>query len=188
MTDPLHTRTTTLLTSWEALDPAQDLLRRAMLDQLGTEPDAMRRICRTGHLTGSALVVDHSWSHGLLHLHRRLARWLQMGGHTDDLDETLADTTLREATEESGIVGLRLAGAAPVDLDIHPLDCPAGHPNRHLDVRWLVVAPADAQPVTSAESLALRWFPLDALAVGDVDAVIGESVQRLARLAIERRP
>ncbi len=159
-----------------------------MLEHLDAHCDGVRRACTAGHLTGSALVVDHSWSRGLLHLHKRLARWLQMGGHTDDADHTLAATALREATEESGIPGLRLATDAPVDVDIHPLDCPAGRPNRHLDVRWLVVAPPDARPVVSSESLVLRWFPLDALATGDVDAVVGASVQRLARRAIELRP
>jgi len=186
MTDPLHTWSVGLLSAWDAPDHEQDRARRSMLEHLDAHPDGVRRACTAGHLTGSALIVDATWTTALLHLHKRLARWLQMGGHTDAADDTLADTALREAAEESGIGGLELASARPVDLDIHPLHCPAGHPNRHLDVRWLVVAPPDARPVVSSESLALRWFPLEALAGGDVDA--GESVQRLARLALAQRP
>jgi 8-oxo-dGTP pyrophosphatase MutT (NUDIX family) len=192
VTDPLHTWSTGLLSAWDAPDHEQDSKRRSMLAHLDAHPDGMRRSCGAGHLTGSALVVDAGWTRGLLHLHKRLARWLQMGGHTDDADATLAATALREATEESGMGGLRLASDRPVDLDIHPLHCPAGVPNRHLDVRWLVVAPTEAVPVQSTESLALRWFPLDDLASTDAaripDAIVDDSVRRLARLALALRP
>jgi hypothetical protein len=34
---------------------------------------------------------------------------------------------------------------------------------RHLDVRFLAVAPAGARAAVSAESLDVRWWPADAL-------------------------
>jgi 8-oxo-dGTP pyrophosphatase MutT (NUDIX family) len=184
----LHAAATTLLERWEAPDAEQESTRRALLAHLRAHPDAMWRSCPTGHLTGSALVVDATWTHGLLVLHRRLGRWLQTGGHCDEGDETLAATAWREATEETGIDGLRLASPDPVDLDVHALDCPAGHPNRHLDVRWLVVAPAGATAVASDESDAVRWVPLDALAAGTAGIDTDESVRRLARLARRGHP
>ena len=45
--------------------------------------------------------------------------WLQMGGHCEPEDATLADAALREATEESGIDGLTLLPGGPVRLDRH---------------------------------------------------------------------
>jgi hypothetical protein len=46
---------------------------------------------------------------------------------------------------------------------VHPLTCSLGVPTRHLDVRYLVRAPAGAVPRISDESADLRWWPLDAL-------------------------
>ena len=51
----------------------------------------------------------------------------------------------------------------PLHLDVHPVTCSLGVPTRHLDVRYLVRAPAGAVPRISAESDDLRWWPLDAL-------------------------
>ena len=77
-------------------------------------------------------------------------------------DEIHSAAALREATEESGIVGLVL-DPDPVDLDIHSFECPKGVPNRHLDVRFRVVAPVDAVASCSDESLAVDWFDVGAL-------------------------
>ena len=46
---------------------------------------------------------------------------------------------------------------------MHPVTCSLGVPTRHLDVRYLVRAPAGAVPRISDESDDLRWWPLDAL-------------------------
>ena len=74
---------------------------------------------------------------------------------------SLRAAALREATEESGIDGLTIS-AEPLHLDVHPVLCSLGVPSRHLDVRYLVRAPAGAQPRISDESADLRWWPVDA--------------------------
>ena len=109
-----------------------------------------------GHLTGSALVVDHAGERVLLILHAKLARWLQPGGHADG-DHELAGVALKEATEETGIEGLRVMVPA-IDLDIHEVghgDPTGAH--LHLDLRFLVVAPAGAVARGNHESTDLRW-------------------------------
>jgi 8-oxo-dGTP pyrophosphatase MutT (NUDIX family) len=159
---PLHVDATALLTAWQAPDDEQEELRRTLLAHLAAHDDAMWRTCAHGHLTGSALVVDHAWARVLLTLHPRVGRWVQMGGHCERDDQSLAGVAWREAIEESGIGSLELI-ADPVDLDIHAFDCPRGRPNRHLDVRFVAVAPAGAQEVVSDESDALGWFAFDAL-------------------------
>src|SRR5436190_1227990 len=69
---------------------------------------------------------------------------------------------LREATEESGMDGLEIA-PHPLHVDVHPVTCSGGVPTRHLDVRFLVRAPAGARPRISDESDDLAWWPVGGL-------------------------
>lgn len=158
------------LRAWDPPDPGQQGLRHALLAFIDARPeDACSRSCVPGHLTASALVVDAAAEHTLLTLHPRVGRWIQLGGHCEPGDPSLAGAALREATEESGMDGL-VIDPEPLHVDVHPITCSLGLPTRHLDVRFLVRAPAGAVPRISEESDDLRWWPLDALP-GDTDTV-----------------
>lgn len=158
----LHADATRLLAAWQPTGPGQEPLRQAFLAFLAARADACRRSCEPGHLTASALLLDAAGEHVLLTMHPRVGHWVQLGGHCEDADATLAGAALREAVEESGVPGL-VIDPEPLHLDVHPITCSLGVPTRHLDVRFLVRAPAEARPVCSAESEDLRWFRLDAL-------------------------
>lgn len=149
--------------------------RDAVLDFLIDHPDAADRTCTDGHLTGSALVVDASGSSTLLMLHRKLGRWFQPGGHADG-DSNLAAVALREASEETGLSGLRVALPA-IDVDVHRVEPPGDQAHLHLDVRYLVVAPPGAVEEGNDESLALRWVNLDDL--DDLEPAVDASTRRL---------
>lgn len=158
----LHASVVDLLSRWNAPDPEQDALRHAVLAFVLARPDACARACEPGHVTASALVLDHRGEHALLTLHPRVGRWLQLGGHCEDSDADIAAAALREATEESGIDGLRI-DPDMVALHVHPLTCSLGLPTRHLDLQFVVHAPAGTDFVRSDESLDLRWWPLEAM-------------------------
>ena len=159
---PLHADATTVLGAWTPPDPSQAALREAFLGFLAARPDAMWRSCEPGHLTASAVVLTADRSRVLLTLHPRVGRWLQLGGHCEPGDDSLAGAALREATEESGILDLTL-DPDPIHLDVHPIVCSLGVPTRHFDVRFRVLAPSKAVPRISAESRDLRFFDLTAL-------------------------
>ncbi|MFD3682496.1 NUDIX hydrolase [Streptomyces sp. NPDC058613] len=146
-------------------------LREVYLEHLAAHPDGVYKPCRAGHLTGSALVVDPERGRVLLTLHKKLGMWLQMGGHCEPGDATLADAALREAVEESGIAsGLTLLPGGPVRLDRHPIPAPC---HWHLDVQYAALAPAGAVAEISEESLDLRWFPYaEVAAVADTSVVL----------------
>lgn len=158
----LHASVVHTLTHWHAPDPAQDALREAVLAFVLARPDACLRSCEPGHITASALLLDHTGTQALLTLHPRVGRWLQLGGHCEAQDADITAAALREATEESGIPDLRL-GPDLAAIHVHPLTCSLGLPTRHLDLQFIAHAPAGAEMVRSDESLDLRWWPLDAL-------------------------
>lgn len=136
--------------------PAQEQLRARMLDFVDAHPDALVRRCRSGHLTGSALVVDDDRERVLLLHHRKLGRWLQPGGHADGNGD-LAGVALSEASEETGIEDLQLVAPA-VDADIHRIPTRGDEPeHEHFDLRFVVLAPPGAEPVGNHESTAVRW-------------------------------
>ena len=153
--------------------------QQASLDEvlafLDEHPDAAERSCSKAHLTGSALVVDATGTRTLLLLHRKLGRWFQPGGHADG-DANLAAVAWREATEETGIDGLRLAVPA-IDVDVHRVEPPGEPPHLHLDLRFLVVAPSGAVEAGNEESLALRWVSEDDL--DRLDPPVDASTRRL---------
>lgn len=147
----------------------QEELRRTYLEHLESHPDGMWKACGDGHITASALVIDPSRGRVLLTLHKKLRMWLQMGGHCEPADDTLAAAALREGSEESGIAGLTLLPGGPVRLDRHHTPCAW-----HLDVQYAALAPVGAVEAISDESLDLRWFAYD-----EVAGVADESVVRL---------
>jgi 8-oxo-dGTP pyrophosphatase MutT (NUDIX family) len=129
-----------------------------------------------GHFTASAWLVARDDERVLLTHHRKLQRWLQLGGHADG-EADLAAVALREAEEESGLHGLAVVGGI-FDLDRHwippRLDVP-GH--WHFDVRYVVRAAACESFVLSEESLALAWVESAALVN---DPLADESLRRMA--------
>ncbi|MCE9595751.1 MAG: NUDIX hydrolase [Planctomycetes bacterium] len=138
--------------------------------------DAHRRTLQVGHLTASALVVDRTRGAALLTHHKKLDRWLQLGGHCDG-DANLIGVALREALEESGLADLAI-DPTPIDLDIHTIPARKDEPEHlHLDTRFVVFAPANSVATASDESHALAWFTPAELSRIETD----DSVRRLFR-------
>ncbi len=165
---PLLAGSVDIARAWAAIEPLTDPAlaneRRRMRELLDTRPRPLQRDERPGHFTGSALVVHADLQRTLVLFHSKLQIWVQPGGHADG-DANLAAVALREATEETGIVGLKVWPVA-VDLDIHEV-CPGDEDaHLHYDVRFVVLAPAGADVDTNHESEANRWVhpaELDAL-------------------------
>lgn len=143
-----------------AIRAAPDSLeKRKVLEACKHNLGALDRRSRPGHLTASVLVVYPIDRNILLLYHKKLQKWLQPGGHADG-DPDLARVALREATEETGIVGLRLL-EPPIDVDIHKVDPPNEDSHEHYDLRYLVLSPSRADPVGNNESEKLRWVSIN---------------------------
>lgn len=161
----------------QRLDPHEAAMTVEISDFVRAEPRCGERTLETGHLTGSAWIVDAARTQVLLTHHRKLDKWLQLGGHADGDLDVLA-VALREAAEESGLTNLRVVNGALFDVDKHwipPRQAEPGH--WHYDLRFLLEAdPAEPLLITS-ESRDLAWIPLTRIQ----EYTREESVLRMAR-------
>jgi 8-oxo-dGTP pyrophosphatase MutT (NUDIX family) len=153
-----------------------DIHATACLSFLAEAAQPFHREQADGHFTGSAWLVDGSGERVLLTHHRKLNRWLQLGGHADG-DSDLASVALREATEESGLTGLCVEPDI-FDVDRHWIPERANEPGHwHYDVRYIVRSSANEMFAVGDESLDLAWVSVEALATSnDTD----ESLRRMA--------
>ncbi|QWC86974.1 NUDIX domain-containing protein [Nocardioidaceae bacterium] len=158
-----HAAAVATLAHLDAYDAGQQELRTAYLDHLARHPDGLLRGCRPDHLTASVVVLSDDAEQVLLTLHAKAGRWFQLGGHIEERDASLVAAAERELAEESGLAGLAV-DPHPVQLDAHAVDFCGDSPARHLDVRFLAVAPVgENPPVASEESLRVAWWPVASL-------------------------
>ncbi len=160
---------------------AADKREAAMVAELAGFVEAnagcFERTTRAGHVTASAWVIDEDRTHALLTHHRKLGRWLQLGGHADG-DGDVRRVARREAHEESGLTAIRSASDDIYDVDVHVIPARPGEPaHKHYDVRFAFIAARSDPLVVSDESHAVAWVPLASFELADTD----DSVRRLAR-------
>jgi len=80
---------------------------KKMIEFLKNGENCFERKNRFAHFTGSAWIVNKNRDQVLLTLHRKLDKWLQLGGHADG-EENLIKVAKREAYEESGLSKVKL--------------------------------------------------------------------------------
>jgi 8-oxo-dGTP pyrophosphatase MutT (NUDIX family) len=164
------------LASYAQRWPDEAEVARSFAAFLDEAPTVFERLHLAGHFTASSWLVDGSGTRALLTHHRKLGRWLQLGGHADG-DRDLSRVALREAEEESGLAGLRVEPEI-FDLDRHWIPERGDVPGHwHWDVRYVVHAEAGEDYVVSEESHDLAWRPIDEILR---DPGSDESMRRMA--------
>ena len=148
------------LGAYQPPDPREAAAADALRAFVMAHPDCFERSLAIGHITGSAWIVDPDRTSALLTYHRKLDKWLQLGGHADG-DPDILRVALREAREESGLEEIRAVSKDIFDIDIHVIPARAAEREHlHYDVRFLLEADPRAPLTASHESRSLAWVPL----------------------------
>ncbi len=172
-----------MLARYRAVFPAEGEMIDRISALVESCSECFHRTCRPGHITGAAWIISADHRRCLLTHHRKLDRWLQLGGHADG-QWHVEDVALREAREESGLVGFDFVPIdgmlIPLDVDVH--DIPARYDSagrliedahQHHDLRFLLIAHPDQPLRCSDESHEVAWFTPDEVArLTDEDSVL----------------
>lgn len=154
------------LEAWRPIGLEQRELRaeyRALVS--GSPRAALDRDGGPEHLTASCFVFSPDLAQVLLCFHKKGRFWVQLGGHIEPADDSVAAAAHREAREECGIDDLRPLGGGVVDLDRHSLGDGFTRCSVHWDVGFAASASLAAVPVGSDESDDVAWWPVEALPV-----------------------
>lgn len=122
--------------------------------------DCFERELLIGHITASAWVLNNKANSALLTHHKKLNKWLQLGGHTDGKPNTL-ESAMRELHEESGLENIEVVSTDIFDIDAHIIPAQGNEPEHtHYDIRYLFKTNGDEQYSVSDESHDLAWVKL----------------------------
>jgi len=132
-----------------------------------------------GHFTASGFVASPDRESLLMIHHARLDRWLQPGGHIEQMDMTIEAAARREVTEETGIDDLIRVGTGILRIDAHPI--PSRHdepPHTHIDLGIGFVSGTSAiGPID--EVLDAAWIPFSDLTSFDTDDAVRRGAEAL---------
>ncbi|MEE3328408.1 MAG: NUDIX hydrolase [Myxococcota bacterium] len=177
-----------LLARYESENPGEVDVVERIRQLVKSREDCFERSCLEGHITASSWILSEGYSRFLLTRHRKLGRWLQLGGHADG-DSDVVRVALREAREESGLTRFSCVSAEgsewkpsypplPLDIDVHRIPARGQEPeHEHHDIRFLLLAAPGQTIRMSEESTDLAWFELADLPSLGVD----RSLLRLAQ-------
>jgi 8-oxo-dGTP pyrophosphatase MutT (NUDIX family) len=157
-----------------AADAREVTSRERILEELDRLEDPFDEEVDPVHVTGSAIVMGPRGT--ILHLHKRLNRWMQTGGHLEP-GEMPHDAALRESEEETGLELWHPAhGPRLLHVDVHL----AAQGHTHLDLRYLLIGPDEDPSPPPGESPYVRWFPWS-------EAIEGADLPLIGALRAARR-
>ena len=155
--------------------------KQQTIEFIQQNPDCFERSLLTGHITGSAWIVDKSRQFTLLTHHRKLNKWFQTGGHCDG-DSDVLNVAMKEAMEETGLTNIQAINTTIFDIDIHEIPERKGVPTHlHYDVRFLLEADMNEPLIVSSESSDLAWIELSKISQFNDS----ESIMRMAFKAFQ---
>jgi len=170
-----------LLADYTAYDEAVEVMVNRTTEFIQSHRNCFERSLLTGHITGSAWIVNDNFTHVLLIHHFKLNRWLQPGGHCDG-DGNVLNVAQKEAWEETGLI-VKPKTNRIFDVDIHQIPQRGEVPTHlHYDIRFLFTADMD-QPLLrdQRETRDIKWVAINDVALLNEE----EGVMRMVRKTLE---
>lgn len=151
-----------LLHNYHPTAPEEVVFKQQMIEFIHEHADCFERSLAIGHITASAWIVSKNGAKALLMHHTKLDKWFQLGGHCDGNPDVL-EVAVKEAQEESGIMGIAPVASEIFDIDIHliPANSRGEKAHYHYDVRFLLRVTSGEEIVQNRESKELRWITKD---------------------------
>lgn len=131
-----------------------------VIDFIESTDNLFGRDSMKGHITCSAWVLNADLTEVVLVKHRRLDRWIRPGGHIEAMESPF-EGAYREGVEETGIQELTPWSSDIFHISVH--DFPSGKDgpaHYHYDLRYLFIAPPQAELVMTDETDGVRWVNL----------------------------
>lgn len=148
------------LLSYQAKWNNESAMVKRLIGFVLSSTECFERKSENGHVTGSAWVVNKEGTHVLLTHHKKLNKWLQLGGHADG-DPDILSVALREVYEESGLKRVEALNEGIFDIDIHQIPKRREEPGHyHYDIRYAIQATGSEAYVVSDESHDLSWIEI----------------------------
>jgi 8-oxo-dGTP pyrophosphatase MutT (NUDIX family) len=171
-----------LLQNYQTLFAEEIEFQKQMIHFLEQNDDFALRSNLIGQITGSAWIVNKEHTKALLIHHKKLNKWLQIGGHIDDTDKTIEETILREIKEESGLTNLKLLSSSIYDIDIHTIPQKkeiAEH--LHFDIRLIIEADENEALIPQDEEiLDIKWCSVNEVQnLAESTTSINQSMKRM---------
>jgi 8-oxo-dGTP pyrophosphatase MutT (NUDIX family) len=157
-------------------------LERLSKQLAGSEPLNTREN-RTGHVTGSGIVLSPDRKKVLLIYHKILRQWFQPGGHMEHEDSSPLAAAQREVIEETAIqpdVYLALdpgQSLVPMDIDVHfiPANDQKHEPEHyHYDFRYVFVTNSMHTEHRVSEVEAAEWFAFTTPEASTISAALAK--------------
>ncbi|MCH9632485.1 MAG: hypothetical protein S4CHLAM6_08210 [Chlamydiae bacterium] len=154
-------------------------LAHQFVDFIKKNDRCFQRELSHGHLTASCWLWNFDQSACLFTHHKKLNKWLQLGGHADG-HTNLLEVAIKEAQEESGLLEIEALSPQIFDLSLHQI--PANRfesAHLHYDVRYLLQVKVDRPFIVSSESFNLKWIKPEEFEKLDLDSSILKMQQKI---------
>jgi len=136
-----------------------------------------------GHFTASAMLLSPDELSALLIYHPAFQRWIQPGGHLDQVDNSCRDCALRELYEEASVRSVQSIDWLPelLDIDVHqvPENPKKQQPaHEHYDLRYVFRA-ADSVAAANNEIKQVKWVSLHDFETIETDDSVRRSLRKI---------
>jgi 8-oxo-dGTP pyrophosphatase MutT (NUDIX family) len=147
-----------MLENYHPIDQVEQSFKKQIIEFMLNNFDCFERSLSIGHITASSWLLNKDHSKALLMHHAKLDKWFQLGGHCDG-DTDVLGVAVKEAQEESGIIGIEPVQSSIFDIDVHLIpENKKEKAHYHYDIRFLLQVVSDEDIIVGDESHDLAWI------------------------------